>query len=281
MRSKQSQKNLPVTARSLETLIRLASAHAKARLSHDVEDCDVEVAVELMSFVLFHEIGDVSAGVGPGGGADSRGNLMNDVGRGKKSKGVFPLQGNEERGSGEYKGGDNDDDYEEGRSEYGEGEGRGKKQRKDDGSSSSSASASSNLEDYEEYANEGYEEEMKENKEREKNFLQEIIRYSQDEDTDSFLVDDNFIRHLQSIPSVFLSLGRPVLADLIKMLRNIDQQNKVSIIYFCSWSFFTFDHFLCIVMYQTITSNLSFQSNGILKSANIDSETDSVVLLSA
>ena len=233
MRSKQSQKNLPVTARSLETLIRLASAHAKARLSYSVDDCDVEVAVELMSFVLFHEIGDVSAGVGPGVGADSRGNLMSDVNRGKKSKGVFPLQGEDERGSGEYKGGDGDDDYEEGRDEYEGGEGRGKKQRKDYGSSSSStAASSSNQEDFEEYANEGYEEEMKENKEREKNLLQEIVRYSQDEDVDSFLVDDNFIRHLKSNPSVFLSLGRPMLADLARMIKNIDKQNKVSIIQF-------------------------------------------------
>jgi len=57
MRGKQSNKNLPVTARSLETIIRLSSAHAKVRLSTSVTVQDVEMAVELMSFVLFHEIG--------------------------------------------------------------------------------------------------------------------------------------------------------------------------------------------------------------------------------
>ena len=57
MRGKQSNKNLPVTARSLETIIRLSSAHAKVRLSTTVTVQDVEMAVELMSFVLFHEIG--------------------------------------------------------------------------------------------------------------------------------------------------------------------------------------------------------------------------------
>ena len=57
MRSKQSQRNLPVTARTLETIIRLSSANAKARLSLSVDNCDVEVAVELINFVVFHEAG--------------------------------------------------------------------------------------------------------------------------------------------------------------------------------------------------------------------------------
>mmetsp|Transcript_32812 Transcript_32812/g.70820 ORF Transcript_32812/g.70820 Transcript_32812/m.70820 type:complete len:657 (+) Transcript_32812:2-1972(+) len=57
MRARQSQKNLPVTARTLETIIRLSTASAKARLSASVDDCDVESAMELMSFVLFHEVG--------------------------------------------------------------------------------------------------------------------------------------------------------------------------------------------------------------------------------
>ena len=55
MRSKQTKRNLPVTARSLETLIRLSSAAAKARLSASVEAEDVAVAVELLSFVLYHD----------------------------------------------------------------------------------------------------------------------------------------------------------------------------------------------------------------------------------
>lgn len=44
-----------MTARSLETLIRLASAHAKARLSHKVEESDAAKAMDLMSFALYHE----------------------------------------------------------------------------------------------------------------------------------------------------------------------------------------------------------------------------------
>lgn len=57
MRSKQSSRNLPVTARSLETIIRLSSAHAKSRLSNVVEESDVEEVLDILNFVLFHEIG--------------------------------------------------------------------------------------------------------------------------------------------------------------------------------------------------------------------------------
>ena len=74
MRAKQSQKNLPITARSLETIIRLSSASAKARLSTSVEEQDVEVAVELMNFVLFHEQNGSPADIGGQrlGGAGAR-----------------------------------------------------------------------------------------------------------------------------------------------------------------------------------------------------------------
>ena len=58
MRSKSGMKNLPVTARTLETIIRLSSASAKTRLSRVVEIQDVDCAVELINFVLFHEIGE-------------------------------------------------------------------------------------------------------------------------------------------------------------------------------------------------------------------------------
>ncbi|XP_018590589.2 DNA replication licensing factor MCM3 isoform X2 [Scleropages formosus] len=46
----------PVTARSLETLIRLSTAHAKARMSKVVEMEDTEVAVELVQFAYFKKV---------------------------------------------------------------------------------------------------------------------------------------------------------------------------------------------------------------------------------
>lgn len=45
-----------MTARTLETLIRLATAHAKARLSLKVEEVDARQAEEIMRFALFKEV---------------------------------------------------------------------------------------------------------------------------------------------------------------------------------------------------------------------------------
>jgi DNA replication licensing factor MCM3 len=45
-----------LTARTLETLIRLATAHAKARLSSKVEEVDAKQAEEIMRFALFKEV---------------------------------------------------------------------------------------------------------------------------------------------------------------------------------------------------------------------------------
>ncbi|KAI9707021.1 MAG: MCM DNA helicase complex subunit [Bogoriella megaspora] len=46
----------PMTARTLETLIRLATAHAKARLSQRVEEKDAEIAEQILRFALFKEV---------------------------------------------------------------------------------------------------------------------------------------------------------------------------------------------------------------------------------
>ncbi|EXJ76923.1 minichromosome maintenance protein 3 [Capronia epimyces CBS 606.96] len=46
----------PITARTLETLIRLSTAHAKARLSGRVEESDAVAAEEILKFALFREV---------------------------------------------------------------------------------------------------------------------------------------------------------------------------------------------------------------------------------
>ncbi|KAL8287393.1 hypothetical protein RQP46_003251 [Phenoliferia psychrophenolica] len=46
----------PLTARTLETLIRLSTAHAKARLSSTVDEKDAHAAEEILRFALFKEV---------------------------------------------------------------------------------------------------------------------------------------------------------------------------------------------------------------------------------
>ncbi|EOA13015.1 hypothetical protein CARUB_v10026011mg [Capsella rubella] len=46
---------LPITARTLETIIRLATAHAKMKLRREVTKPDAEAALKLMNFAIYHQ----------------------------------------------------------------------------------------------------------------------------------------------------------------------------------------------------------------------------------
>lgn len=50
------RKTSPMTARTLETLIRLSTAHAKARLSSRVDEKDAKAAESILRFALFKEV---------------------------------------------------------------------------------------------------------------------------------------------------------------------------------------------------------------------------------
>lgn len=51
-----SAKTIPITARTLETLIRISTAHAKCRLSKKVEARDAEAAIELIQYAYFAKV---------------------------------------------------------------------------------------------------------------------------------------------------------------------------------------------------------------------------------
>ncbi|KAL4985555.1 MCM2/3/5 family-domain-containing protein [Aspergillus falconensis] len=54
--SANQRRTSPITARTLETLIRLSTAHAKSRLSSRVEEKDSKVAESILRFAMFKEI---------------------------------------------------------------------------------------------------------------------------------------------------------------------------------------------------------------------------------
>lgn len=67
LRSKDDMKTLPVTTRTLETMIRLTTAHAKCRLSDEATEvtsfrpvkrtikADARVALEILNYALYHD----------------------------------------------------------------------------------------------------------------------------------------------------------------------------------------------------------------------------------
>eukprot|EP00898_Chlorokybus_atmophyticus_P003404 jgi/Chlat1/4064/Chrsp26S04106 len=55
MRKESKTKTLPITARTLETIVRLSTAHAKLRLSETVQTIDVEAALSVLNVAVDYE----------------------------------------------------------------------------------------------------------------------------------------------------------------------------------------------------------------------------------
>lgn len=49
-----ARQTLPITARTLETIIRLSTAHAKLKQQNTVTSADVDAALEVLEFAIHH-----------------------------------------------------------------------------------------------------------------------------------------------------------------------------------------------------------------------------------
>ena len=93
-KASETNRTLPVTARQLETLIRVSTAHAKARLSTVVEESDATAAVDLLQFALYHETGVVDSSMD-----SSKGRTLNEEGGNSSDdeENIDPMTGRQKR----------------------------------------------------------------------------------------------------------------------------------------------------------------------------------------
>mmetsp|Transcript_12674 Transcript_12674/g.18179 ORF Transcript_12674/g.18179 Transcript_12674/m.18179 type:complete len:827 (-) Transcript_12674:89-2569(-) len=107
------ERSMPITARALETLIRLSSAHAKCRLSKTVSEKDVEAAVALLRFALENDVNPPEDDEAEDEAkADGDGDSMDDDDDDNQGRDVYARQENERKRD-EFDLPEEDDDDEE------------------------------------------------------------------------------------------------------------------------------------------------------------------------
>lgn len=79
LRRKEDSRTLPVTARTLETMIRLTVAHAKCRLSDEATIEDAQTVLEIMRYALYNDSTGANVSI-----SNSAGNEANEIASRKK-----------------------------------------------------------------------------------------------------------------------------------------------------------------------------------------------------